>query len=118
MNNDNQNDDNPSHIAIKQVSSVNRKDELDKDKVAFGDTGDDSILGGDASGGDFGDDDKNDPDAGGVMDIDEARAAMGESNDGDGEHRSELSSEDLNLNAIDDVSTPRVDDEIELDKAA
>lgn len=118
MNDDNQSDDNPSHIAIKQVSSINHNDELAKDKLAFGDTGDDSILGGDASGGDFGDNDEKDPDAGGVMDIDKARAAVGESNDGDGEHRPELSSEDLNLNARDDVNTARDDDDDELDQAA
>lgn len=109
MNDDNQNDDNPSHIAVKQVKVVNRVDEQRKNDIA-GDSGDSdgeySSLG--SAGPE--DDPDGDLDAGGVMDIDEARAAMGESNDGDGEFRKELTDDDLNLNALDDVSTPRVDD--------
>ena len=113
--NNNTNDDNPSHFGIKQVSVVNAEDELKKDRIASGADGDDSVLGGDSPADDFGDSDPTDPDAGGVLDIDNARAAMGERNDGDWEHRNELTAEDLNLNAQDDVSTPRTTEPDELD---
>lgn len=115
--NDNTNDDNPSHIAVKQVSAVNHEDELAKDKLAFGDTGDDSILGGDASGNDFGDSDPNDPDAGGVENIDESLKAVGLQGDDENGPR-ELGEDALNTNTIDDISTARADDADELDEAA
>ncbi len=118
MNDDNNTDDgNPSHIAVKQVAQFNDDDQIAKNKIvgAAGDSdGEYSSLG--SSGPE--DDPDGDLDAGGVMDIDEARAAMGESNDGDGEFRKELSDDDLNLNALDDISTPRMDDADELDKTA
>lgn len=104
--------------SIPQIrTNINQDDELTKDEIVnvSGDSdGEYSSLGSagpeDEPDGDF--------DAGGVMDIDKAREAVGERSDGDWEHRNELTDDDLNLNATDDMSTARPDEEDELEKAA
>jgi hypothetical protein len=111
-------DDNDLNTSIPQIkTTINQDDELDKDKNVkqSGDSeGEYSSLG--SAGPE--DDPDGDIDGGGVMDIDKAREAVGERSDGDWEHRNELTDDDLNLNASDDMSTPRTDDEEELEKAA
>ncbi len=111
---------NNSGQAAKQVPSVNMDDELSKDALAqsAGDSDGEYSALGSSPANDLGDLDPSDPDAGGVMDIDAARASVGERNDGDGEFRNEVTDEDLNLNASDDLSTPRPNEPEELDKAA
>jgi len=107
--NDDRNDDNPSHIAVKQVPFVNQEAELAKDKLAYGDTGDDSILGGDAPGNDFGDSDPNNT---GVEDIDSSLKAVGlEGDDEHGPH--ELGEDALNTNNIDDISADEDENDAE-----
>ena len=104
----------------KKVSSINRDDELIKDAVPLtsGNSGDDDSILGSSPADDLGDLNDDDPNDGGVMDIDKAREAMGETSDGDGEFRPELSDDNLNLNNNSELNTVDPTDPDELDTAA
>ena len=103
----------------KQVPSINQVDELTKDAVPLtsGSSGDDDSVLGSSPADDLGDLNDDDPNAGGVMDIDKAREAMGETSDGDGEFRPELTDDNLNLNNNSELSSVDPTDPDELDEA-